>query len=251
MKNLLQHFRKKSSPPQNDAATPGSAEIEDEVHHSLGQDSRESVSHPRFLIILSAFLLTAVCVLGYHFLASQRNDNSLQEMAAPKPLFANNLIANAHHDADAFEKARMLFDNNQIDDSIAVYEKLIKSSPKDVSAINDIGVLYMKKQKFRESEEHLKRSVELDPSCVVCLNNLGYLQTLQGNRKDAELTLKKAIALKSDYLDPYFNLGVLYEKNGDLARSAEAYREYLNHSKDPTSLFNLKLKEHLNSLLEK
>lgn len=251
MKNLLQRFKKESPPTQNELTTTNSSQATDEVHHVLGQDTKESMSHPRFLIILSVFLLTAVSVLGYHFLTSQKNDNSLQEMAAPKPFFASNLAANAHREADVFEKARALFDNNQIDESIAVYEKLLRSSPKDVSAMNDIGILYMKKQKFKESEEHLKRSVELDPSCVVCLNNLGYLQTLQGNRTDAEITLKRAISLNGNYVDPYFNLGVLYEKNGDLARSAEAYREYLNRSKDPTSLFNLKLKAHLNSLLEK
>lgn len=154
-------------------------------------------------------------------------------------------------DKNTISTAQKLFAEKQFGESAAMYLNLLKSKPNDAQVLNDLGLLYLKQRKLEDSEEQLKRSLALNPNCFTCLNNLGYLKTLQGQASAAESYLERAIRLSPDYLDPYFNLGVLYEKNGDFANSANAYREFIRRSKDPESSFNLKLKQHIFSMLDK
>lgn len=202
-------------------------------------------------IVLVGLLVIAASIFGYRYVIKSNEEQSSAtiKIGVPKPVVSQK--PTLMESKDQITKARRLFEKNQIEDSMLIYQNLLQKTPNDAQILNDIGVLYLKRKKLNESEVHLKKSIEIDPKCTVCLNNLGYLKTLQGENKSAELYLKQALDINDEYLDPYFNLGVLYEKNGDIARSANAYREFLSRSKDKDSEFNLKLKQHLFSILEK
>ena len=59
---------------------------------------------------------------------------------------------------------------------------------------------------------------------------------------------KKAIKADAQYADPYFNLGVMYEKMGNTEAAAESYRNFLERLGDKTSLFYKKVSNRLKEI---
>lgn len=240
MKSIFAHLFKKK-----DITAASETSQSSTVKHNFDSAS-EFLPRSHLPLYLVAVLLLVLGVFSYRYLSYEEEVESF-----PAPKGANQLNGTSNLTAESIGAARRQFENKEIDQSILSYKKLLDKAPRDPQILNDLGVLYLKKQAFNESEGLLKRSVDEAPDCVVCLNNLGYLKTLQGKNKEAETLLKKALAINGAYIDPYFNLGVLYEKNGDFASSASAYNEFLSRSKDANTPFNLKLKQHVNKLLEK
>jgi len=250
MKSIFAYFRKNAV--ENKAPQTSVPETRDNLpslQHSFGNSSSDFIPKSKTPLVLSALLVIGLGVFGYQYL---HHSNLTDAPSFPTPKIAGTLSsATLDHSEESIASARKLFENKKLDESIETYLRIVKKKPNDAEALNDLGVLYLKKQAFEKSESHLKRSIDEDPNCAVCLNNLGYLKTLQGDSATAESLLKKALALNSSYIDPYFNLGVLYEKNGDFASSAAAYHEFITRSKEPNSPFNLKLKQHINNLRDK
>jgi Flp pilus assembly protein TadD len=245
MKSIFAQFKKqKHTSSSEQRSTPQAGLEAQKIHHSLGVSTATALRNPRVLILLALFAVLALGLFAYRHFASQENASEILTAQRPKASFSTTQNASK----DPLGEARKLFEEKQIEESILVYLKILENKPKDPQLLNDLGVLYIKSQRYHESEVQLMKALEIAPECLPCLNNLGYLKTLQGQNQTAESLLKKALALNSDYIDPYFNLGVLYEKNGDFADSADAYREFINRSKDPKSPFNLKLKQHIATL---
>lgn len=212
----------------------------------LGSGLNAIPRNTKLPVILTVALAVSLSVLTYKYFNVRSETANTKTALAAKPKSFKARIPDENIDV-----ARTLFSEKKFEESIAVYKDILKKSPKNVQALNDVGVLYLKKKKLAQSEAQLKKSVELAPDCVVCWNNLGYLKTLQGESAKAEDFLKKAIALDNQYIDAYFNLGVLYEKNGDYGSSADAYREFIKRSPDKNSPFIIDLTDHLSALLEK
>jgi tetratricopeptide (TPR) repeat protein len=252
MKGVLKIFKKKNGPTDqanSDAASQSRTESPS-ISLGLGDPDKGFLPKSKSSVLIVGLLLVAAGFFAYKRFNASKEDAVVQTIVATKSPNEFKSVAQLEP-KDTVGSARKLFENSQIDESIEIYQKLLNKSPKDAQVLNDLGVLYLKRQKLKESENHLKRSVELLPTCSVCLNNLGYLKTLQGEDADAEIYLKKAIETNSEYIDPYFNLGVLYEKNGDIGRSVAAYAEFLQRSKDKDSPFNMELRQHIYSLLER
>lgn len=250
MKSFFNVFKRKAPKPTTPAnESPSIGTDVPKIPLGLKDPSKSFLPTSISAMVTVGLLIIALGAFGYRFFQNKKENAIVNSIVATKSPTAFNPSGKAAK--DPLTSARELFENKQIDDSIQIYEQLLKKSPKDAQVLNDLGILYLKRQKLDESEQHLKRSIELQPNCSVCLNNLGYLKTLQGEDAQAEVYLKKAIEANSDYVDPYFNLGVLYEKNGDIGRSANAYAEYLKRSKDKDSPFNVELRQHLFSILEK
>jgi len=244
MKSVFAHFKKQQKPKNEAPIDVPTSNDSAQIHHSLGASAPQVFGNSRsFIIVAGVTLFIALGFFGYRFMSGEPQA-PIQQNVQLNPL----RVPTTGAARDPSLLARELFEEKHIHESLEVYIRALKEKPNDAQVWNDIGVLYLKNQRYTESEMHLRKSIELAPKCFECLNNLGYLKTLTGDSESAVRLFKKAITLNGDYLDPYFNLGVLYEKNGDLAHSANAYREFINRSKDQNSPFNLKLKQHIDSL---
>lgn len=247
MKSIFAHFKKSKRSSENSASPGNTSHDSERIHHNFGESASAALKKPRVLILIALFAVIAVGLWGYKYFNRQNGDVNIADIPKAK-MYANTVHAAVQ---DPMENARQLYEDKEIQESIAVFRSILKKSPDDIRALNDLGMAYLKAKEFQQSEDNLRKSLKLDPKCVTCLNNLGYLKTLQGDPAIAEKLLKTAMALDSQYIDPYFNLGVLYEKNGDFSNSANAYREYIRRSNDPNTPFNLKLKQHIQALVEK
>lgn len=146
------------------------------------------------------------------------------------------------------EQAKALFDDGQIEEALAAYEKLAKANPKDAMILSDMGLILLKEDRLLAAETNLRDAIKLDPSCAECYNNLGLLATQKGRAVEAERHFTKAMDLKEDYADPYFNLAVLLEKNGDEAGAIAHFEDFLRHTSNKNSSVALQVKKHLAKL---
>lgn len=123
--------------------------------------------------------------------------------------------------------ARSQFKAGEYDESLKSFQRALESDPGNATIHNDMGLVLLKKELYASAEGHFAKALELNDACAECYNNLGYLKTALDQPVEAEKYLQKAIALKPDYPDPYFNLAVAYEKNGDIGRAVDFYQKYL------------------------
>jgi tetratricopeptide (TPR) repeat protein len=81
------------------------------------------------------------------------------------------------------------------------------------------AVALQKKGKFQEAVYLYKRALKQSPDLVSALNNLGAIYIQQNNFVEARKVLEKAIRTDTNYVDPYYNLACLHAQQKDIGRS--------------------------------
>jgi type IV pilus assembly protein PilF len=97
-----------------------------------------------------------------------------------------------------------------------------------------VGLLFYQRGEYEKAEEYLRKSVKLDPKYSEAQNNLCLLLGEKGKYDEAILHCTKAIE-NVTYATPeraYHNMGVAYERKGDLAKATESYKKGLIHNKN-------------------
>ena len=205
-------------------------------------------------------LLLGLLVLGIFFILtlwSLRNSSSekttTKEVPTPNIKMENKTPSQkpslpSQEDISEVGRAQQLFKNGNFNESLNILEKQMREGKESVQLHNDLGLVFLKKELFSSAEKHFSRALELDDQCAECFNNFGYLKTLLGENVEAETYLKKAAQLNRNYPDPYFNLGILYEKNGDIGNAVQAYQKFLERSPNPQEETTLKIENRLKKL---
>jgi tetratricopeptide (TPR) repeat protein len=70
-----------------------------------------------------------------------------------------------------------------------------------------------------EAEAFYRRAIETDPKNLSALNNLGVICMSQKRDKEAIDIFTRLIDVKGDWADPYYNLACLYSRQGDVSKS--------------------------------
>ncbi|MCX5848770.1 MAG: tetratricopeptide repeat protein [Deltaproteobacteria bacterium] len=91
--------------------------------------------------------------------------------------------------------------------------------------IADSGIIYAKafqkhkEGKLEEAKSLYKKVIEIDPRNIQALNNLGVIYMTKKAYKWAIMRFNDAISIKHDYPDAHYNLACLYAQRNDAARS--------------------------------
>jgi tetratricopeptide (TPR) repeat protein len=94
------------------------------------------------------------------------------------------------------------FENNQFEQAIAIYEKVLELNPRDVDTYNDLGLALHYTGKSDVAIETLKRGTTVMPSYQRIWLSLGFVLTSKGKNEEAKPALQKAIEL-----DPNTDMG--------------------------------------------
>lgn len=73
-----------------------------------------------------------------------------------------------------FKKAMTLFQKQQYEDAIAVFEELQQKFPEDANIINNLGVAYFHHQQIDKAVDCYKMALTIDPSLKDVYINLGF-----------------------------------------------------------------------------
>ena len=83
-----------------------------------------------------------------------------------------------------FEKAEMLFSNEQYKESNLLYKKLAKSEPKNAAVLNKMGLCHLKVQEFAKAEALFFQGLLVNPELSELYFNLA--QAFQVQKKYQE-----------------------------------------------------------------
>jgi len=112
---------------------------------------------------------------------------------------------------------------NNYDEAIRCFKKAIAIIPNFSSAYQNLGSIYIKREKFDEAMVMLKKAIEIDPQNAGAHYNLGIAYDVQKRTDEAIAEYEKAIMINPDLAGAYLNLGVAYTDKGFDAMASDSF----------------------------
>ena len=99
-------------------------------------------------------------------------------------------------------------------------ERLAPGNPaQETEILFQAGLRRQQSDSPAEAEAFYRRAIEADPKNLSALNNLGVICMSQKRDKEAIDIFTRLIDVKGDWADPYYNLACLYSRQGDIPKS--------------------------------
>ncbi|WP_353432447.1 tetratricopeptide repeat protein [Polynucleobacter sp. MWH-UH23A] len=171
-----------------------------------------------------------------------------------------------------FQEAFALLQNHEFERADALFIQAIKYDPKNIDALNLLGIRAYQKCKYEQSLHFLENANLLKPHCATILGNLGLTYTaikqyekaleyfdlanranpnipeIHNNRGNALKGLKKndaalaayenAINLRPLYSDAINNKGVIYLEKGEIGKAIEIFNAAIAINPNLSQAFN-------------
>jgi Flp pilus assembly protein TadD len=168
--------------------------------------------------------------------ATTSNSNDATPLSDVKPDLPDDLQNVARAAKESFDQGKYRTAEKQ-------YQEILANSPKNLYALSNLGVVYLRSGKFRSAESTLKKAlvissndeflhttlgivyyrqskfddaraelsqaVEINPKSATAHNYLGITAGQNGRQQEAEKEILQAIANNPEYADAHFNLAVI------------------------------------------
>ena len=125
--------------------------------------------------------------------------------------------------AQLFQKGLTFHKQGQLTDAKLIYESVLKKDPRNLDALNFLGVLALQVGDFHIAIKIITQAIDIEPNSAILFNNLGIAQKSLKHFDKAIINFDKAIHIKPDYAEAHSNLGNALQ---DLQRSEEALISY-------------------------
>ena len=124
--------------------------------------------------------------------------------------------------------AGLLNKRGQFEAALRLYQQAEPLAANRPEFHNNRGLCHLELGQFTEAERALRRSISLDPDNASSHYNLG--GALEGLHKqsEAEAAYRRASRLDAAFAKPHFKLAQLYERQGRVTASVEAYEMFLS-----------------------
>lgn len=132
-----------------------------------------------------------------------------------------------------FEYGLYLDELGEMEEAMAMMEKVLAIDPDDAHALNYVGYTWAEEgTNLEKALDYVKRAVELRPEDGFIRDSLGWAHYKLGNIKEAVNELEAAVDLQPE--DPTINehLGDAYYRNGELKKALAAYEKALSLLED-------------------
>lgn len=110
---------------------------------------------------------------------------------------------------------------------ITLWEDVVKKSPHEMLALNNLGISYLEAGKKSEAGQLFEKNVRLHPEAELPYTNLGAYYLKMGEPEKAVDSLKKAIELNPASYRAWYNLGDAYMKSLRLKWAIGCYQKAL------------------------
>ena len=101
-------------------------------------------------------------------------------------------------------------------------ERLLTKQPHSTSALNLLGVVYLREARYEEAEKTLREAVALASKFFDAWRNLGDALNAQGKAEEARAAYEEAVKGVPDDAASHFALTALYQKSGQFQSSLDA-----------------------------
>jgi len=134
---------------------------------------------------------------------------------------------------------------NKHSESILNYQIVLKSDPKNITALNNLGYILAEEGEYREAQQLLDKALQLQPETGYIYNTIAYLKVLEGDLEEGKNLIDKSIELDTKNAYAYKTLGVYYLKIENLMMAKDSF----NKAKELDSQIDLNI--YSNELLIK
>jgi uncharacterized protein (TIGR03032 family) len=100
------------------------------------------------------------------------------------------------------------YEKRQLDEAADCYERCLARDPENLTALYNLSVTDVDRERWVEAREHLARLLEFDPGHARAHNNLGIVDQRCLKTQNAIGHFRRAISLQPDFADAHFNLGI-------------------------------------------
>jgi len=154
-------------------------------------------------IIVAIIAIVAVIVVLAASTSKQKKDAPLSEpneitstsgpMLGPEPLReASAFPDDPKHLSDIGDT---YFENQNFEQAVIVYEKILKLDPNDVDTYNDLGLAYLYTGKAEKAIETIKKGAGMAPTYQRIWLTQGYILLSLKKQEEAKQALEKAVEL--------------------------------------------------------
>jgi len=132
---------------------------------------------------------------------------------------------------EQIKKAVSLYQSRKLSKAIIAINELINKNPDIAFLFNLRGLVYASQDQYESSLSSYKTAIEKDPNFSLAYNNIGLLffNKKEKDYKEAESYYKKSISINNQNIEPYNNLGTLYN-------ALNKYEEAVNYFKKAIDL---------------
>lgn len=120
-----------------------------------------------------------------------------------------------------------LSDSGKPDEAAQQFERVLASDPNNAPALQNLGILALKRGDTRAAEANLTRALELNPHLPLALNTLGVLYAQRGDFARAVDAWNRAVAVDPRQYDALFNIAIIEAKAGHQAEAREAFSRFV------------------------
>jgi len=106
-----------------------------------------------------------------------------------------------------YEQGTILQQKGKLPEAERAYRKAIKTHPKFVEALNNLGNVLLDRGRIKEAGVCFGKAQKLLPEHPMLLHNLGNALQLQGENEKAVRWYQQAVALNTGFVGTYINLG--------------------------------------------
>lgn len=120
-------------------------------------------------------------------------------------------------------QALTLHQAGKLDAATSVYEKLLAIDDKQVSALSNLGIIFLHRSRRNEGIRLIRRSLEINPDQPVVINTLGVALQIQNLLDEAVASYDRALALRPDYAEVHYNRANTLQLLGRLDEAVVSY----------------------------
>jgi uncharacterized protein (TIGR02466 family) len=128
---------------------------------------------------------------------------------------------------DLLAAALSLHKSGQLQQARVLYEKILKSQPRNPQLLNYFGVLKTQIGDRAGAIVLLEQAVNLEPENCGYLNNLGNVYRASDRLTDAITCYQKALQINPQSADSHLNLGIALTEAGEVAAAIQAFETAL------------------------
>ncbi|MBF0344800.1 MAG: tetratricopeptide repeat protein [Nitrospirae bacterium] len=123
-------------------------------------------------------------------------------------------------------------------DEITLWKDVVRKSPHNYRAHNNLGNIYMMQNNFIEAINEFKTALSYNKNSVVSYYNLAVCYFNQGRVEDAIVEYTTTIQLKPDYIEALNNLGNIYVMQRNFDEAIKEYKLALSYDNSNAFIYN-------------
>lgn len=120
-----------------------------------------------------------------------------------------------------------LSDAGRHEEASKQFERVLARDPNNAPALQNLGILAMRRGDVRAAETHLTRALALNPRLPLALNTLGVVQARKNDFAGAVDSWNRAVAIDPRQYDALYNIGLVAARMGDRDQARQALTRFV------------------------